>query len=139
MNHPFVVFPYNELRHRQNRKKNYSIIYFIIYFVLFLYLFIVFYFLVVFPLNHSIIHFFIMICGIRTNRKWNYEHVSVLPFIFVSCCKCCKLQMLQMAVLQFASVAFCNCCKLQVLQIAFVQLTHTIQFLGQRKNKVTDK
>ena len=26
-----------------------------------------------------------MYCGIRTNRKWNYVHVSVLPFIFVSC------------------------------------------------------
>ena len=26
-----------------------------------------------------------MYCGIRTNRKWNYGHVPVLPFIFVSC------------------------------------------------------
>ena len=26
-----------------------------------------------------------MYCGIHTNRKWNYVHVSVLPFIFVSC------------------------------------------------------
>ena len=29
--------------------------------------------------------FFIMNCRISTNRKWNYKHVSVLPFIFVSC------------------------------------------------------
>merc|ERR1711947_43271 len=28
---------------------------------------------------------FIMYCGIHTNRKWNYVHVSVLPVIFVSC------------------------------------------------------
>ena len=36
--------------------------------------------------NNSIIHlssFFIM--NIRTNRKWNYGHVSVLPFFFASC------------------------------------------------------
>ena len=26
-----------------------------------------------------------MYCGIHTNRKWNYVHVSVLPVIFVSC------------------------------------------------------
>ena len=28
---------------------------------------------------------FIMNCGILTNRKWNYGHVSVLPLIFVIC------------------------------------------------------
>ena len=47
-----------------------------------------FFFLVVFHLSNSFINqssFFIMYCGIRTNRKWNYGHVSVLPFIFVSC------------------------------------------------------
>ena len=26
-----------------------------------------------------------MYCGIRTNRKWNYGHVPLLPLIFVSC------------------------------------------------------
>ena len=51
------------------------------------YFLIFFYFLVVFLLSNSFIHqssSFIMYCGIRTNRKWNYGHVPVLPFIFVS-------------------------------------------------------
>ena len=61
--------------------------YFILFFISFIFFF-SFYFLVVFLLSNSFIHqssSFIMYCGIRTNRKWNYGHVSVLPFIFVSC------------------------------------------------------
>ena len=57
--------------------------YFILfYFVLFLF------FLVTFLLNNWINHllsFFIWNCSIHTNRKWNCDHVSVLPFIFVNC------------------------------------------------------
>ena len=39
------------------------------------------------PSNHP---FFVFLynelhCGVHTNRKWNYGHASVLPFIFVSC------------------------------------------------------
>ena len=58
------------------------------YSILFPFYFILFYSLVVFLLDYSIIHllsFLIMKQGIRTNKKWNYEHVSVLPIIFVSC------------------------------------------------------
>ena len=29
--------------------------------------------------------FLVMNCGIHTNRKWNYGHLSLLPFICVSC------------------------------------------------------
>ena len=53
-----------------------------------LFYFILFYFLVVFLPNNWIIHllsFFVMNCGIRTNRIWNYRHVSVFSFNFVSC------------------------------------------------------
>ena len=32
-----------------------------------------------------LLSFFITNCGIRKNRKWNYGHVSVHPFICVSC------------------------------------------------------
>ena len=66
----------------------YSISFLFILFYFILFYFILFYFLVVFLLNDSIIHlssFFITNCGIPTNRKQNYKHVSVLPFIFVSC------------------------------------------------------
>ena len=66
---------------------NLILFYFIfVYFISFY--FILFYFLVVFLLNDSIIHlssFFIMNCGICTNRKWNYIHMPVLPFFVVSC------------------------------------------------------
>ena len=62
------------------------------YFFLFL-CFILFYFILLLSLfdfnSFQIIHlsssFFLMNCGICTNRKWNYPLVSLLPFIFVSC------------------------------------------------------
>ena len=59
-----------------------SLVYFV--FLKFFYFFL-FNFLAVLLLNYSIIHlssFFIMNCGKRTNRKWNYKEVSVLPFFF---------------------------------------------------------
>ena len=82
--------------------KETAILYFILfyfilfYLILFYFIFvsfisiylILFYLLFVFLLNDSIIHLsslFIRNCGIPTNRKQNYKHVSVLPFIFVSC------------------------------------------------------
>ena len=58
------------------------LIHFFIFFIFFLF-FILFYCLVVFLIH--LLSSFLMSCGICTNRKWNYRHVSVLPFIFVSC------------------------------------------------------
>ena len=62
----------------------FTLFYFILFYVMLFYYF----FLVVFLLNNSIIHlssFFITNCRMPTNRKQNYKHASVLPFIFVSC------------------------------------------------------
>ena len=50
--------------------------------------FLFFYFLLIFLLQDSIIHllsFLLRNCSIHTNKKWNYGHVSVIPFIFVRC------------------------------------------------------
>ena len=41
--------------------------------------------LISFQIIHLSSSFFLMNCGIRTNRKSNYPLVSLLPFIFVSC------------------------------------------------------
>ena len=49
------------------------------YSIFFSFIFLLLYLLVDFLLNHSIINlssFFIMNCGIHTNRKWNYKYVS---------------------------------------------------------------
>ena len=61
--------------------------FFLILFCFILFYFILSYFLVVFLPNYSIIYLssiLIINCGIHTNRKWNYEHVSVLPLIGTS-------------------------------------------------------
>ena len=64
----------------------YFILFLIIYRFHFFHYFFIWFLLFHLILYHPLVVFLhLMNCGMYTNRKWNYEHVSILPFIFVSC------------------------------------------------------